>query len=131
MVRYRDGVALSQEQGEHPVSLMSAHGNQQLFSANNVEGLATYGRLPLYDPDSETVTTLRNGLDEAEDIVSYPDGRIFYTDKQLVHIKKWQANGRDKVDLNGLQEPGYLLTELGQNCIFELRREKRALRWTT
>lgn len=122
MVRYQGGVALSQEQGEHPVLLMDKHGTHELFSANSVEGLATDGhylyavedlhgdgRLLRYDPQTGQVITLRTGLDEAEGIASCPNGRIFYTEKQLGHIKQLQPERRDTIVARGLREPGFLL----------------------
>lgn len=122
MVRYRGGVAFSQEQGEHPVSWINDQGTRQLFSADSVEGLATdghylyaiedrhgNGRLLRYDPETDSVTTLRSGLDEAEAVASCPDGRLFYSEKNRGHVRELRADGRDPVALDGLREPGFLL----------------------
>ncbi|WP_271412085.1 hypothetical protein [Pseudomonas sp. Q1-7] len=122
MVRYRGGVAFSQEQGEHPVFLMNDQGTRQLFSADSVEGLATDGhylyaiedrhgdgRLLRYDPETDSLTTLRSGLDEAEAVASCPDGRLFYTEKNSGHIREWRPDGQDPVVLDNLREPGFLL----------------------
>ena len=122
MVRYRGGVAFSQEQGEHPVMWLNDQGTRQLFSGDSVEGLATdghylyaiedlhkNGRLLRYDPETDSVTTLRSGLDEAEAIASCPDGRLFYTEKNFGHVRQLRADGNDPVVLDGLREPGFLL----------------------
>ncbi|OWJ91151.1 hypothetical protein B6S59_25620 [Pseudomonas sp. A46] len=122
MVRYRGGVAFSQEQGEHPVLWMNDLGTRQLFSADSVEGLASDGhflyaiedrhgdgRLLRYDPETDSITTLRSGLDEAEAIASCPDGRMYYSEKTFGHVRELHADGRDPVVLDGLREPGFLL----------------------
>ncbi|WP_082073239.1 hypothetical protein [Pseudomonas sp. LFM046] len=122
MVRYRGGVAFSQEQGEYPVYWMNGHGTRQLFTANSVEGLATdghylygvedlhgNGRLLRYDPESDSVTTLRSGLDQPEGVASCPDGRLFYTEKARGQVRLMQPDGKDPVVLDGLREPGFLL----------------------
>ncbi|MBC9250719.1 hypothetical protein A9179_10570 [Pseudomonas alcaligenes] len=122
MAGYRDGVVYSQEQGEHPVIWMNEQGSRELFTADSVEGLASdgrylyavedlhgIGRLLRYDFESDSVTTLRSGLDEAESIANCPDGRFFYTEKTLGHIRQLIGNGSDPVVLDGLHEPGFLL----------------------
>ena len=122
MVRYRGGVAFSQEQGEHPVYWMNQQGTRQLFSADSVEGLATdghflfaiedlhgNGRLLRFDPETDSVTTLRSGLDEAEAVTSCPDGRLFYTEKKRGQVRQLHPEGRDPLVLQGLREPGFLL----------------------
>ncbi|MCO6058834.1 hypothetical protein NG726_19420 [Pseudomonas sp. MOB-449] len=122
MVRYRGGVAFSQEQGEHPVFWMNDQGTRQLFTADSVEGLTTdghylyavedlhgNGRLLRYDPESDSVTTLRSGLDEAEGIASCPDGRLFYTEKARGHVRQLLPDGQDSIVLDDLREPGFLL----------------------
>lgn len=122
MVRFHDGVAFSQEQGKHPVLWMDSRGTRSLFTGDSVEGLATdghylyaiedlhgTGRLLRYDFDSDTVTTLRTGLDQAEAIAYCPDGRLFYTEKVLGHVRQLLPDGSDPVVLKGLREPGFLL----------------------
>lgn len=122
MVRYHDGVAFSQEQGKHPVLWMNEQGTRQLFNGDSVEGLATdghylyaiedlhgTGRLLRYDFESDNVTTLRTGLDQAEAITYCPDGRLFYTEKVLGHVRQLMPDGSDPVVLKGLREPGFLL----------------------
>ncbi|MFZ6044880.1 hypothetical protein ACFW0H_01985 [Pseudomonas sp. CR3202] len=122
MAPFRGGVAFSQEQGEHPVYWMNSQGTRQLFSANSVEGLASDGhflyaiedlhgdgRLLRYDPETDSVTTLRSGLDEAEAVASCPDGRLFYSEKKLGHVRELRPDGHDPVVLDGLNQPGFLL----------------------
>lgn len=122
MVRYRGGVAFSQEQGQHPVLWMNDQGTRQLFSADSIEGMTTdghylyavedlhgTGRLLRYDPETDSVTTLRSGLDEAEAVAYCPDGRLFYSEKTSGQVRQLQENGMDPVAIDGLREPGFLL----------------------
>lgn len=122
MVLYRGGIAFSQEQGEHPVYWMNGEGTRQLFSADSVEGLATdghylyavedlhgNGRLLRYDPETDSVTTLRSGLDQAEAVASCPDGRLFYSEKVRGQVRQLTLGGQDPVVLDGLREPGFLM----------------------
>ncbi|MFC4861392.1 hypothetical protein ACS8MQ_09660 [Pseudomonas sp. MAHUQ-62] len=122
MARYRGGIAFSQEQGEHPVLWMNDLGTRQLFSADSVEGLSTdghylyaiedlhgNGRLLRYDPETDSVTTLRSGLDEAEAVAFCPDGRLFYSEKTSGQVRLLQDDGQDPVAIDGLRDPGFLL----------------------
>ncbi|BAN48941.1 hypothetical protein [Metapseudomonas resinovorans] len=122
MASYMGGVAFSQEQGRHPVNWMNPQGTRQLFSADSVEGLTSdghylyavedlhgNGRLLRYDPQTDSVTTLRRGLHEAEAVASCPDGRLYYSEKGRGQVRLLAANGRDPVVLDGLREPGFML----------------------
>ncbi len=122
MVRYRGGIAFSQEQGEHPVLWMNDLGIRQLFSADSAEGLSTdghylyaiedrhgNGRLLRYDPESDSVTTLRSGLNEAEAVAFCPDGRLFYSEKTSGQVRQLKDDEQDPVVIDGLHEPGFLL----------------------
>ncbi|NWL76861.1 hypothetical protein DM872_08370 [Pseudomonas taiwanensis] len=122
MALYRGGIAFSQEQGEHPVLWMNDLGTRQLFSADSVEGLSTdghylyaiedrhgNGRLLRYDPETDSVTTLRSGLDEAEAVAFCPDGRLFYSEKTSGQVRLLKDDGQDPVAIEGLHEPGFLL----------------------
>ncbi|WP_256657806.1 strictosidine synthase family protein [Pseudomonas sp. 2FG] len=118
---YRDGVAVSQEGGRLPVLLLQGDQAEPLFSADNVEGVASdghylyaiedkkLGRLLRYDPSNGEVVTLRDGLDEGEAITACADGRLFFTEKNKGWIKQWQATGGDKLVQANLNEPGFLL----------------------
>ncbi|WP_256657367.1 strictosidine synthase family protein [Pseudomonas sp. 2FE] len=118
---YRDGVAVSQEGGRLPVLLLQGNQAEPLFSADNVEGVASdghylyaiedkkLGRLLRYDPSNGEVVTLRDGLDEGEAITACADGRLFFTEKKKGWIKQWQATGEDKLVQANLNEPGFLL----------------------
>ncbi|PZE12033.1 hypothetical protein DMX10_18200 [Pseudomonas sp. 57B-090624] len=125
MLRYRGGVAFTQEQGKHPVLWMDEQSTRSLFTADSVEGMATdghylyavedlhgTGRLLRYDFETNEVTALRTGLDEAESVAHCPDGRLFYTEKTHGHVRQLLADGSDPVVLDGLREPGFLLCNL-------------------
>ncbi len=122
MVRYRGGVAFSQEQGLQAVLWLDGPNIHSLFQADSVEGLTSdgyylyavedlhgTGRLLRYDPETTAVTTLRSGLDEAEGVASCPDGRLFYTEKSSGVVRQFQNAGKDSVAIRGLNEPGFLL----------------------
>lgn len=118
---YRDGVALSQEGGRLPVLLLHGEQSEPLFSADNVEGIASdghylyaiedkkLGRLLRYDPTTGEVLTLRDGLDQGEAVTVCADGRLFYTEKRKGWVKQWQAGGADQLVQANLHEPGFLL----------------------
>ncbi|WP_375738561.1 hypothetical protein [Pseudomonas boanensis] len=122
MVPYRGGVVFSQEGGEQPVYWMNDHGIQQLLSGANIEGVATDGhflyaiedlksdgRLLRYNPESGATETLRSGLEEAEAVTACPDGRLFYSEKKRGQIKQLLPDGNDRIVLDGLNAPGFLL----------------------
>jgi sugar lactone lactonase YvrE len=47
------------------------------------------GRLLRFEPDTQTLTVLRAGLDEGEGVSVCPDGRLFYTEKAKGWVKQW------------------------------------------
>ncbi len=118
---YGDGVVVGQEGGSFPVLLLQGDKTEPLFSADNVEGIASdghylyaiedkqLGRLLRYDPSNGELVTLRAGLDEGEAITACADGRLFYTEKKKGWVKQWQATGEDKLVQANLDEPGFLL----------------------
>ncbi|WAF83879.1 hypothetical protein NRL37_17430 [Metapseudomonas otitidis] len=123
MVQYRGGIAFSQEEGEHPVSWLADGVVHVLFTAINVEGLATDGhhlyaiedrkgdgRLLRYAPTTGEVSTLRDGLEEGEGVAVCPDGQVYYSEKQkgIVHALRLEQ-ASDPVVLDQLRQPGYLL----------------------
>lgn len=123
MVMYRGGIAFSQEAGEQPVLWMAEGAVHVLFTAINVEGLASdghhlyaiedrsgNGRLLRYTPGTGEVSTLRDGLEEGEGVAVCPDGQVYYSEKRkgIVHaLHLEQAN--DPVVLGPLRQPGFLM----------------------
>lgn len=124
MVRYRDGIAYSQEEGDNPVRWWHGERDEPLFVGRDVEELATDGRylyaiedkptdarLLRFDPDSGELTALRSGLEVAEGVTVCPDGRMFYVEKKRAWVKQLQADGHDKVVASGLNAPGFLMCD--------------------
>lgn len=124
MIRYRGGIAYSQEEGDNPVRWWQGERDEPLFVGHDVEGLATDGhylygiedkpkdaRLLRFDPDSAEVVALRGGLDEAEGVAVCPDGRMLYLEKKKAWVKQLNADGRDEVVAAGLNAPGFLLCD--------------------
>lgn len=124
MVRFRDGIAYSQEEGDNPVRWWLGERDEPLFVGRDVEGLATDGRhlyaiedkpqgarLLRYDPDSRELTTLRDRLEVAEGVAVCPDGRLFYAEKKKARVKQLQPDGRDSVVVQGLNAPGFLMCD--------------------
>ncbi|MEO4045693.1 hypothetical protein AAFN46_01215 [Pseudomonas sp. CAU 1711] len=122
MTSFRGGVLFSQEQDEEPVLWYTPDGTRSLFSGRNIEGLANDGRylyaiedrhgdgrLLRYDPQSDTTLVLRSDLDEAEAITACPDGRLFYSEKTKGQVFQLLSEGQDRLVLDGLNQPGFLL----------------------
>jgi len=122
LVAFREGIVISQEEGDLPVLWL--HGGQMdtLFQGRSVEGLATDGqslyavedrkgdgRLLRFDPLTRVLTVLRSGLSEAEGVAICPDGQLFYAEKGKRWVKRWQANGADVLVLEQLNAPGFLM----------------------
>lgn len=124
MVRYRGGIAYSQEEDHTPVRWWHGDRDDVLFDGRDVEELATDGRylyaiedrpqdarLLRYDPDSGEVTTLRDGLEVAEGVAVCPDGRLFYLEKKKGWVKRLQPDGHDTTVAEGLNAPGFLMCD--------------------
>lgn len=122
LAAFLGGVAISQEGGELPVLWWRDEQRSTLFSADRVEGMASdnqylyavedlkdSGRLLRYNSRNQELSVLREGLDEAEGIAVCPDGRLFYLEKRFARISLLQADGLDRVVLEGLNEPGFLM----------------------
>ncbi|WP_157719506.1 hypothetical protein [Pseudomonas oryzae] len=122
MLAFRGGVVFSQEQGEQPVLWRTAEGTRALFSAVNVEGLASDGQylyaiedrhgdgnLLRYDSERDEVEVLRRHLDEAEGVAVCPDGRLFYTEKAKNRVRQLSADGSDPTLPGEFNQPGFLL----------------------
>lgn len=119
-VMYLGGLVTGQEGGKLPVLWLHEGQTEALFEANNVEGIATdgrvlfaiedmkLGRLLRYEPESRSLTVLRDGLAEGEGLSLCNDGRLFYTEKARGWVKQWQPGGQDKLVVDGLNAPGFV-----------------------
>ncbi|WP_312799162.1 hypothetical protein [Pseudomonas sp.] len=119
---FQGGVVYSQEADRHPVIWQKGDQRRELFMGNDVEEVSTdghylyaiedlhgNGRLLRYDPSTQEVTILRQGLDQAEAVAPCPDGSLFYLEKQKGEIHQWQADGQDPIVLTGLNAPGFMV----------------------
>lgn len=124
MIRYRGGIAYSQEAGEAPVRWWHGDRDEVLFPGRDVEELATDGhflyaiedrpqhaRLLRFDPDKGEVRVLRRDLEVAEGVAVCPDGRVFYLEKKRGWVKQLRDDGNDSIVAQGLNEPGFLMCD--------------------
>jgi hypothetical protein len=119
-VMYRGGLVTGQEGGKLPVFWVHDGQTETLFEANNVEGIATdgraliaiedmkSGRLLRYEPESRSLSVLREGLAEGEGLSLCSDDRLFYTEKAKGWVKQWQPESQDKLIVDGLNAPGFV-----------------------
>lgn len=122
MLAYRNGIVFGQEAGTHPVTWWSGAHERLLFEGNGIEGLTSdghylyaiedlrrNGRLLRYDPQKDVLEVLRNGLVQGEGLAACADGQLFYTLKGAGQVLAYSPDGQDRVVLDGLQSPGFLL----------------------
>lgn len=116
------GIAISQEVDGSPVILLRHGRSQVLFSGNSIEGLASdghqlfaiedrkaAGRLLRFDPTTGAVSTLREGLAEAEGVAICPDGGLFYSEKGHGWVRKFAEGGEDPIIASALNQPAFLM----------------------
>ena len=121
LAAWREGVAISQEEGEQPVLWLRDGRTETLFTGRSVEGLASDGqalyaiedrpgdgRLLRYDALTKQVTVLREGLLEGEGVALCPNGELYYAEKGHRWIKRWRPQGDDQIVLDGLNAPGFI-----------------------
>ncbi len=119
---FKGGIAISQEVNDSPVILLRHSLTQVLFSGNSIEGLASDGhhlfaiedrkaggRLLKFDPTTGAVSTLREGLTEAEGVAICPDGGLFYSEKGRGWVRKYAEGGDDPIVAAALNQPSFLL----------------------
>jgi hypothetical protein len=124
MLVYAGGIVYGQESGTHPVTWWSGSHQRVLFEGTGVEGLASdnrylyaiedvprNGRLLRYDPRHDALTVLRDGLAKGEGLAICPDGQMYYTLKGAGQLLAYTPDGADRVVLDGLRSPGYLLCD--------------------
>lgn len=141
LVRYRGGLAITQEGGRLPLFWLKGDRLTALFNGENFEGVASdgnylyaiedkpSGRLLRYDPDTDETTVLRDGLVEGEGVSICPDGRVLYVEKGKGRVREWRSEGNDRTLVEGLNQPGFLLCSASGVWISEDATHMARLLW--
>ncbi|NVZ49950.1 hypothetical protein HX792_06365 [Pseudomonas sp. B6002] len=120
----RGGWVFSQESGGLPVSFFKDGVVTELFKGENVQGLwdegddlyaiedrKPSGRLLRYRWSDQSLSVLRDQVQEGESIVRCTDGRMLYTEKKKGVVRELSADGSDPVVLAGLNKPTFLMCD--------------------
>ncbi|WP_257603891.1 hypothetical protein [Pseudomonas tolaasii] len=118
------GWVFSQETGDAPVSFLKDGVVTELFRGENVQGLwvegddlyaiedrKENGRLMRYRWSDQTLTVLRDQLNEGESIARCTDGRMLYTEKKKGVIRQLTDDRSDPVIVAGLNKPTFLMCD--------------------
>lgn len=124
MVATRGGWVFSQESADAPVSFLKDGAVTELFKGDYVQGLWSegddlyaiedrkeHGRLLRYRWSDQTLSVLRDQLNEGESITRCTDGRLLYTEKKKGVIRELTDDGRDPVVLAHLNKPTFLMCD--------------------
>jgi glucose/arabinose dehydrogenase len=124
MFATRGGWVFSQESGGLPVSFFKDGVVTELFKGENVQGLwdegddlyaiedrKPTGRLLRYRWSDQSLSVLRDQVQEGESIVRCADGRMLYTEKKKGVVRELSADGSDPVVLAGLNKPTFLMCD--------------------
>lgn len=124
MIPTRGGWVFSQESGGLPVSFFKDGVVTELFKGENVQGLwdegddlyaiedrKPTGRLLRYRWSDQSLSVLRDQVQEGESIVRCNDGRLLYTEKKKGVVRELSADGSDPVVLKGLNKPTFLMCD--------------------
>lgn len=124
MFATRGGWVFSQESGGAPVSFLKDGIVTELFHGDNVQGLwvegddlyaiedrKPTGRLLRYRWSDQSLSVLRDQVQEGESIVRCTDGRLLYTEKNKGVVRELSADGSDPVVLKGLNKPTFLMCD--------------------
>ncbi|UOP09137.1 hypothetical protein [Pseudomonas palleroniana] len=124
MVATRGGWVFSQESGGAPVSFLKDGAVTELFRGENVQGLwvegddlyaiedrKPTGRLMRYRWSDQSLSVLRDQVEEGESIVRCTDGRMLYTEKKKGVVRELTDDGSDPVVLAGLNKPTFLMCD--------------------
>ena len=124
MLATRGGWVFSQETGNAPVSFLKDGTVTELFKGENVQGLwddgdylyaiedrSHAGRLLRYRWSDQSISVIREGLDQAESIIRCTDGRMLYTKKKEGRVRELSADGSDPVVLAKLNQPTFLMCD--------------------
>ena len=120
----RGGWVFSQESANLPVSFLKDGVVSELFRGENVQGLwddgdylyaiedrKPFGRLLRYRWSDQSLTVLRDQLQEGESIVRCTDGRMLYTEKKKGVVRELTEDGSDPDVLVGLNKPTFLMCD--------------------
>lgn len=120
----RGGWVFSQESTDLPVSFLKDGVVTKLFRGESVQGLwddgdylyaiedrKPFGRLLRYRWSDQSLTVLRDQLQEGESIVRCTDGRMLYTEKKKGVVRELTEDGNDPVVLAGLNKPTFLMCD--------------------
>jgi hypothetical protein len=120
----RGGWVFSQESADLPVSFFKDGVVTELFKGENVQGLwddgddlyaiedrKPVGRLLRYRWSDQTLTVVRDQLQEGESIVRCTDGRMLYTEKKKGVVRELTQDGSDPVVLSNLNKPTFLMCD--------------------
>lgn len=124
MVPTRGGWVFSQESDGLPVSFYKDGVVTELFKGDSVQGLwvegddlyaiedrKPAGRLLRYRWSDQSLTVLRDRVQEGEAIVRCTDGRLLYNEKQKGVVRELTADGSDPVVLSNLNQPTFLMCD--------------------
>lgn len=120
----RGGWVFSQESANLPVSFLKDGVVSELFRGENVQGLwddgdylyaiedrKPVGRLLRYRWSDQTLTVLRDQIQEGESVVRCNDGRMLYTEKKKGVVRELTEDGSDPDVLAGLNKPTFLMCD--------------------
>ena len=120
----RGGWVFSQESANLPVSFLKDGVVSELFRGENVQGLwddgdylyaiedrKPVGRLLRYRWSDQTLTVLRDQIQEGESVVRCTDGRMLYTEKKKGVVRELTEDGSDPDVLAGLNKPTFLMCD--------------------
>ncbi|WP_193557536.1 hypothetical protein [Pseudomonas kairouanensis] len=120
----RGGWVFSQESADLPVSFLKDGVVTELFKGESVQGLwddgdylyaiedrKPAGRLLRYRWSDQSLTVVRDQLQEGESIVRCTDGRMLYTEKQKGVVRELTDDGSDPVVLSHLNQPTFLMCD--------------------
>ncbi len=124
MLATHGGWVFSQETGDAPVSFLKDGVVTELFRGENVQGLwvegddlyaiedrKDNGRLLRYRWSDQSLTVLRDQLNEGESITRCTDGRMLYTEKKKGVVRELTDDGSDPVVLADLNKPTFLMCD--------------------
>ncbi|MGY2410887.1 hypothetical protein [Pseudomonas pergaminensis] len=120
----RGGWVFSQESAALPVSFFKDGVVTELFQGESVQGLwddgdylyaiedrKPFGRLLRYRWSDQTLSVLRDQVEEGESIVRCTDGRMLYNEKNKGVVRELSADGSDPVVLSHLNQPSFLMCD--------------------
>lgn len=120
----RGGWVFSQESTDLPVSFLKDGIVTELFRGESVQGLwddgdylyaiedrKPFGRLLRYRWSDQSLTVMRDQLQEGESIVRCTDGRMLYTEKKKGVVRELTEDGSDPVVLGGFNKPTFLMCD--------------------